>query len=615
MIAAMEAQRSWKSVLTLGVAFFGASTAAIALYWFWTLSGRGVELSDEAFYLLWMRDPWQYHASATQFGFIYHPLYVLLSGDVTMLRWFTYLVTFALAALLGGLVMWRSSPFKGGWSLSGTLCVALMLGSMALLTVGPWIPTPNYNILNSQGLTMGVIGYVLADRTASRTSTLGWFCLVIGCWLIFMAKPTSAVAFAILAFTCLCVTRQVNWRLLGLACLLGGALLTASALLEDGSIYRFADRLKNGAAMYQILGAQHDYVSMFRADIIAMSEYEWHLCLILALATILVLLVQPLRAFGLVGSLTLVVVASVLAMMAMAGYSLINGSLTIFRNVVFLAVPAGAAVAVVVRALVGYAPWPSFRQVVLAALLLLVPHLSAFGTAANYWPAAGSNAMFWGLSAVALVVPGRREEGAWIATLPISAFLQFGAVCLLGLTVLAPYRQSVPLVDQHARLLLTPGTRPLQVAEPVERYISNLRDLARGSGFVAGTPVIDLTGRSPGTVYALGGNAIGQPWMVGGYPGSQDLARVMLDTVPCKQMAEAWLLAEPEGVRPMPLGLLPELGIDLSRDYALIGTVMSPKGEVAASYSQFLYKPTRELKAAVAACDAARESRGSVRRP
>lgn len=614
-MASMESRRSWKSALALGVAFFGACTAAIVLYWFWTLSGRGVELSDEAFYLLWMRDPWQYHASATQFGFIYHPLYVLLSGDVTMLRWFAYLVTFVLAALLGGVVLWRSSPLKGAWSSSGTLYVALTLGSMALLTVGPWLPTPNYNILNSQGLTIGMIGYVLADRTACRVSILGWFCLAIGCWLTFMAKPTSAVAFAILAFTCLCATKQVNWRLLGLACLLGGGLLTASAFLEDGSLYRFADRLTNGAAMYQILGAQHDYAAMFKVDIISLSEYEWHLCLILALATILVLLAQPLRTFGLIGSLALAVAASALAMMAMAGYSLIDGPLTVFRNVIFLAVPAGVAVAVVVRALVGYAPWPSFPQVVLAALLLLLPHLSAFGTAGNYWPAAGTNAMFWGLSAIAMVVPGRREEGAWISTLPIATFLQFGAVCLLGLTVLAPYRQNVPLVDQHAKLVLAPGTRPLQVAESVERYISNLRDLAKGAGFVAGTPVIDLTGRFPGTVYALGGNAIGQPWMVGGYPGSQDLARIMLDTVPCKQIAEAWLLAEPEGVRPMPSSLLPELGIDLSRDYALIGTVMSPKGEVVTSYSQFLYKPTRELKAAVVACDAARESRGSVRRP
>lgn len=136
-MASMESQRSWKSAVTLGAAFGGACVAAISLYWFWTLSGRGVEFSDEAFYLLWMRDPWQYHASATQFGFVYHPLYVLLSGDVTLLRWVTYLVTYALTALLGGVVLWQSSPLKGGWGASGTLCVALTIGSMALLTVSP----------------------------------------------------------------------------------------------------------------------------------------------------------------------------------------------------------------------------------------------------------------------------------------------------------------------------------------------------------------------------------------------------------------------------------------------------------------------------------------------
>ncbi|MDF3850052.1 hypothetical protein [Achromobacter denitrificans] len=614
MMASMESQRSWKSALTLGAAFVGACVAAISLYWFWTLSGRGVEFSDEAFYLLWMRDPWQYHASATQFGFVYHPLYVFLSGDVTLLRWFTYLVTYALAALLGGVVLWRSSPLKGGWGSSGALCVALAIGSMALLTVSPWLATPNYNILNSQGLAIGMIGYVLADKSASRVSILGWLALTIGCWLIFMAKPTSAVAFAVVAFICLCATKRVNWRLLGLACLLGGVLLIGTAFVADGSLSQFADRLVNGAAMYRILGAKHDFASMFRIDIISLSDYEWRLCLILALATLFALLAQPLRAFGLIGSLMLAVGASVLAVMVIAGYPLITGPLTNFRTTVLLAVPVGVAVAVVIRALVGYAPWPSCRQAVLAAFLLLVPLLSAFGTAGNYWWAAGQNAMFWGLGSIAMVTPGRREEGAWACAVPIAAFLQLGAICLLGLTVLAPYRQMAPLVDQHAKLVLSAGIRPLLVAEPVERYVSSLRDLAKNAGFVAGTPVIDLTGRFPGTVYALGGNAIGQPWMVGGYPGSQDLARVMLDTVPCKQIAEAWLLAEPDGIRPMPPGLLPELGIDLSRDYTLIGTVMSPKGEVATSYSQFLYKPTRELQAAVVACEAARESRGSVHR-
>ncbi|MBR8657981.1 hypothetical protein KDH83_32200, partial [Achromobacter sp. Marseille-Q0513] len=59
--------------------------------------------------------------------------------------------------------------------------------------------------------------------------------------------------------------------------------------------------------------------------IISLSDYEWRLCLILALATAFALLVQPLRAFGLIGALILAVAASVLAVMVVAGYSLITG--------------------------------------------------------------------------------------------------------------------------------------------------------------------------------------------------------------------------------------------------------------------------------------------------
>src|ERR1700737_2646485 len=56
----------------------------------------GFEFTDEGFYLNWISNPWDYHASVTQFGFVYHPLYKLVGGDIALLRQPNVLISFAL---------------------------------------------------------------------------------------------------------------------------------------------------------------------------------------------------------------------------------------------------------------------------------------------------------------------------------------------------------------------------------------------------------------------------------------------------------------------------------------------------------------------------------------
>ena len=58
------------------------------------------DFTDEGFYLNWIAHPSLYKASHTQFGFIYHPLYLLFGGDIVLLRQANILITLALAWLL-----------------------------------------------------------------------------------------------------------------------------------------------------------------------------------------------------------------------------------------------------------------------------------------------------------------------------------------------------------------------------------------------------------------------------------------------------------------------------------------------------------------------------------
>src|SRR5437868_2180956 len=45
-------------------------------------SGRGYDLTDEVFYLIWTRDPQAYHLTYQPFGYLLHPLFEFLGGDL-----------------------------------------------------------------------------------------------------------------------------------------------------------------------------------------------------------------------------------------------------------------------------------------------------------------------------------------------------------------------------------------------------------------------------------------------------------------------------------------------------------------------------------------------------
>jgi len=113
--------------------------------------------------------------------------------------------------------------------------------------------------------------------------------------------------------------------------------------------------------------------------------------------------------------------------------------------------------------------------------------------------------------------------------------------------------------------------------------------------------MIDLSGHSPGVLYALGANSVGVAWTLGGYPGTAKFVTRGLQGVPCEQLSEAWILAEPKGPRPVPWSVLASFGVSSEDDFKLVGEMRSPEGQI-----QYLSRPTRDAQEAIKACEAAR---------
>jgi len=169
-----------------------------------------------------------------------------------------------------------------------------------------------------------------------------------------------------------------------------------------------------------------------------------------------------------------------------------------------------------------------------------------------------------------------------------------------------PYRQLQSLSKYGHRVSLGAWHSKLMLTKEMADFFSNTNDLVRQTGFKSDTPVIDLTGESPGMLYILGAKPVGQAWILGGYEGSEQLAIASLNTVACSEIAASWILLEPESIRKIPSDILKNYGIDIKNDYNLAAQYVMPLGiagsDVSHNRKQLLLKPNRSIKDATSAC-------------
>lgn len=98
-------------------------------------SRYGIDFTDEGFYLVWMPNPYRCSGSVTQYKFIYHPIYLLLDGNVAALRQFNIFFTYVLAWTLS-CVFLRAifAPSAFGKARLAVIAAALATPSMLFLT-------------------------------------------------------------------------------------------------------------------------------------------------------------------------------------------------------------------------------------------------------------------------------------------------------------------------------------------------------------------------------------------------------------------------------------------------------------------------------------------------
>lgn len=587
-------------------------TAAM-LVWLFRLSHYGIDLTDESLHLIWMAHPFRYEESTSQYGFMYHSIYVLLAGDIAALRQINILVTFALAWALCWVVL-RTTFGAQGSGKARFVALAASLATVSLLFLNSWVPTPSYYSLTLQSLLIAATGLLLCEKKTSASSIAGWLLLGVGGWLAFMAKPTTAAALAACAVVYLLAAAKLNFRLLAIAAATSAALLCLSAWAIDGSIAGFIDRLRGGVEAARLLGGGHTLTELLRIDRFTLALKAKLLFLVtLTLAVSAACLGQAknkwLAGAGIVATMLLAALSLVVIFRAFPG-RLYAGK---FQELLILAVPVSSVViAGVLLRLKGLRRLDR-AHIALALVFLMLPHAYAFGTNGNYWIIGAHAGLFWILGGIAILGPLGSSAGLHAILVPLALAGQLVTVALINTGITTPYRQPEPLWRNGYVAEFGNSGQRLVLSNDFGRYIDVAVKTAMAAGFKKDTPVIDLTGQSPGILYAMGADNIGQAWMIGGYPGSDALAEASLKKVPCTKLARAWLLLEEDGPRHISSDVLRIYNADLSKDFEVASSFQTAPG--VGGYEtpprlQKVLKPIRSFEAANTAC-AARKSEHS----
>lgn len=584
-----------------------------ALPWALLLAGasRGFDLTDEAFYLLSYRSPESIEATFSMFGFLGAPVYRFVDGDISLLRGLgiaSLLLTSACAAWI------TLRQFAAPTPISDWLNVLLPTEAGALFYES-WLLTPGYNWMTLAGLQVFWAGALLWMRTKDRRlSATGSMLIGAAAAFIWWTKPTSAALLPLLPLGILIVRRNAWRSLLAPPALLAGVLGLAlglslpflAGLDRDG----WLAIIERGIVYQQILKPDdHSSIVLIFTD----GLWRWFEFI----------LINPLQI------LWLLPIGAAVALSRRwrrrpptaremrfartffrAWWAL---SFTLLGAMILLSVGYWALNVLLLTFSFWTTRWlmnardeplarlrPKLRRAALGLLPFGLAFVFVFGTINRYQSQSGMAAYFFVLGAAVVTLAFRDVRGYERAARAIAVFLLLLIAARVGWGSLLPYRQDAPVwTMEEAIALPAASAHSLLLSENMARYIRDLRALAAAAGYQPGTPIIDLTGRTPGAVYALDGRALVFPWLLSTYEGSNPAAAYALSLWPTEALREAWVLAVHENADQsdaLSPSILRDLGLPFPEGYTPAGSVLRPISETLHTLWQPPRAPTNDAQ-------------------
>jgi hypothetical protein len=464
-------------------------------------SGRGLDLTDEIFYLIWARDPDAYQLVYQPFGYLLHPLFQAVGGNLQAYR----LAGFAITAGAGAFL---AASLRGA---SRSPVAFPVYGAAAALTIFyPWIVTPSYNSLANVGAMLTIAGILRALEASPRARVTGALAAAVGLCLAAFGKPPL---FAIAVVVILLAAVSVRGARIALLLSLALAAVLMSLVVSPADALALVERM---SASQQVLGLPNTPLALPAKALRDGLIVPWPLVGAAIAAVGAIALRRPRLSLWLGGAalgLSLYYIGS-------SAQAAIDDSLPDFLGLAITTAVAGYA-GVVQRG------WRSDRFAIV--LLLLAPPAVALGTFNNQWFQLNFSMAFPFLALFALAAADDTRWRRWAAR----AIAIAGPAVVLLLAARDPYSLPASIFDQeipiepplaHGTVLVDPETATF---------------VRSAHGLAGGALLIDLSGTGPGVGAALGGRAPVLPWL---NPATPQWADVVWSRLGAAERDRAWFV-------------------------------------------------------------------------
>lgn len=596
-----------EAVAFLKIAPFVATVLACisALLFFIYSAGFGFDITDEGFYLQSLLHPGDVEVGVSLWHQVLAPLLRVTGPDLTGFRVLG-------AAALGACVVFLGYRFETahgyrpgahGALRNWSIVALLVIGSLHYYALG--LLTPSYNL---QSLAAAIVTVAAAWRLVAspgrRTRRHLMLCVLIGvgCALSALARPTGAISLATVTviWIALSIRSRDVWLYVlwsaSVAIVLVGLQIAVMALYLDLGVMSF---FRRGAEVYTGLLAGHSIERFLvehplrLAGLVIGSFGGAAVLAILVLAVADAVLprmaallrdrsarIERLPSGWRDRSLALLALAALFAApligpMRLEHFSegLANLAGVLTGGYAYLAIRA-----IRVARHAGSEPrdMPDRRVVMqpvaFGAFCLMVSYSVSFGTNASIILHMSLSSVFAVLFMIRLALGAEHLFGQKHALAAVSLVISVAVLSNVQASLIQHYRSPEPIFSMAERVDIA-GLGAVRLDVATAQYLRDLRAAAESHGFIPGTPLIDLTGGTPGAAVILQAKAPVMPWIVGGYSGSETVSRFLLGQMSPSDTAHAWILTAPGGTRSLSSDVLDGIGRVLEADYQPVATL------------------------------------------
>lgn len=534
---------------------------------------RGFDLTDESFYIIWANQTNNISGSLSHFGYLTTFLYHLVGESIPHFRFVGILILLLFALLFAYSLDKYWSSYAEDVDFLNRLSGYLLILSTSLSYYGQWwLLTPSYNWLSLVATFIVASGLFFASVKMKQNCDLyiAGFIIGIGGSLAFIGKPTTALLLALISFFWLAIKNKKNHFLtvISISICTSILILLFHALFNFHGVLDYFQDLSKGLSNAALLGAGHNLWAL----VIGLSEtcYFFGRFLLsldvfnIGLVGGIILIILHFFTFRkYTNTLTLIIALVLLCvwffwwltLYARPYYPqyrfslfaeplglLSNGKLQLSLLALFFLIVLPIRYSLISKSEGTFSPLGFFQIFTLISLLVGLSFAYAFGTGNDLIRQMSGSTVFLSTGIFYLAIWLNNKNYLHLVPSICVLMMTLTLYSLLQSAYNAPYRLASPISEQNEPVTFLSSPSPLYVDKDTATYIYKMQKSALAAGWEPGMPLIDLTGATPGAAVILDARILGQPWLLGGYPGSYEFVKEALSSVSRDILERAWIL-------------------------------------------------------------------------